>query len=918
MQVFHFNTTTNIQIRCQIQKDTTAKSLVEKYQISENTVLNMKANNLFSEQGRSLLFILLLFLLSDKVIAQCKINPSTNMVVNSAFNTSISNWTLMTGMSSCTVTPTSIISHDNGALKINVNNNYQLPCPTPFNWRTYVLGGMSGTLVQGQPYVFTFKARTNSSVPLTFDAAVRLTTTQWQIAFQNQQINVINQWQEFCTIQLHSASSVSNIEVAFFFGLVPDGTEIWIDDVYVGTPAGFVENHKIRVNQMGYQINYPKEGISVDSCGSFVIKNAATNSVVYSGNCSKLGKYPYNQPMVCNYQLDTIWRLSFNALNTPGDYYIEADNGHTSYTFSINNNIYDSLRKDAFRFFYFQRCGQALPPNHWYNLSRPACHSQDGNALVVDTSFSPIGNKDVSGGWHDAGDYVKYTFNNALSTVFLAKAYLENPLAFSDNEQIPESGNGVPDIVDELALNAAFLFKMQDTAANSPEFGGVHSKVSTQSWNVYTMPQNENNPRYLTPPTTISTAGFVAAMCYLYRVFNTVPTYQYLAAPCSTAAFRGWSYLNTHNQLALDQVNNPLGPHINTATYDQYPDIDERVWAAAEMYRTFQDNSAHTYFLNNYIYCNNVLLGDPNYSHYLTGSACPSMQYHHQSAWIGFLSYLDAPNPDMSVISTLNNWLMSHADSIVSKTNSDYFSFNLRTWGNNYALLNNSMVLKKAFDVSSSIIYKNAMVKNLDYILGKNITDYSFITGYGSRTPVNLNHLHTKNDAYIDVPKGAMVGGPIGNSVTPPTLPVTYNPYNVISLYFDTCAAHAKRYLDVSYGAYSNEPTIDYNARLVYTLYALLPTLNTSVMDLSHLPSAMYVYPNPSNGKFIIGMKHNSLSTNFRVLIYNVYGQIVYVYVGKQINFPFEIDLSSQPNGVYFIKLEIGKEIFSHKIILQQ
>lgn len=857
--------------------------------------------------------ILVILLIHNKISAQCKIKLSTNIVVNSEFNSGINNYTLQLGTNGCITSSSSQVFYDNGTLKITVNNNYQY-C-SPFNWRTYLIGDINGTLVQGQPYVFTCKVRTNSSIPINFDAAIRFASTPYQW-IESHNIRAINQWQESCKIFSYNQASTSNIEIAFFFGLVPDGTEIWLDDIYVGTPAGFIEEHKIRVNQIGYQVNYPKEGISVDSCNSFVIKDVTTNSIVYSGNCLKLGKYPTNHPSICNYELDTTWRLQFDSFNVPGQYYIESDNGYTSYVFSINNDIYDSLRKDALRFFYFQRCGQSLLSSHWGNLSRPTCHNQDGNAIIVDTTFTTMGNKDVSGGWHDASDYVKYTFNNALATIFLAKSYLENPLAFSDNEYLPESGNDVPDIVDELAFNANFLFKMQDTLTSSLNFGGVHSKVSTQEWNDV-MPQDENMNRYLTPPTTISTAGFVASMCYLYRVFNSVPFYQNLAAPCSTAAFRGWYYLSTQSQYALDPVNNPNGGHINTATYDWYPDIDERIWAASEMYRTFQDTAAHTYFLNNYNYCNTGLLGNASYSHYHTDNSCQSMQYSQHFAWIGFLSYMEAQNPDPQVISTLNNWLMAHADSIVSYTNKDYFSFNLRTWGNNVALLHNSMMLKKAFDVTGNVIYKNTLAKNLDYMLGKNITNYSFVTGYGSRYPVNLYHQHTRNDSYLDLPKGVMVGGPIANSVSPPTLPATpspTSPFYMYQLYFDTCTAHAKRYLDHLYGNWLNEPAINYNAELVYALYALLPIVNTSVISLPQFPSLMQVYPNPTIGKFIIDTKPNLLSMNFKVSVFNVYGQIVYE-TGENISLPFEVDLSSMTNGVYFVKIQIGEKFWSQKIM---
>lgn len=862
---------------------------------------------------------LFLFTFSIDSFAQCQIKPYTNLVINSEFNTGIQSWTLMKGLNTCTTTSNSSFYYDNNALKITVHNNYQ-GC-NPFNWRTFILGDMVDTLHPNMPYVFTFKVKTNSSMPISFDAAVRLKSPpySWIISFNNKDIKAINQWQQFCKPDLRDSipSQISGIEIAFFFGDVPDGTEIWIDDVYVGEPAGFIEDHKIRVNQLGYFVNLPKDALSVDSCNTFTIKTFSTNSAVYTGKCQKLGIYPQTHPAVCDYERDTIWRLDFTNYNIPGQYYLETDNGNISYPFVIGGDVYSLLKKDVFRFFYFQRCGQPLSSSLWGNLARPTCHSQDTNASMVDTSFNFLRYKNVSGGWHDAGDYVKYTFNNAITTVFLAKSYLENPLAFSDNEDIPESGNGIPDIVDELALNAQFLFKMQDTNNTSPDFGGVYSKVSTQQWDVYALPHVETTTRYLTPPTTISTAGFIAAMCHLYRVFISVPTYRYLAEACSIAAFRGWNYLMSHFQSELDSVNNPKGGFIKTATYDWYPDIDERIWAAAELYRTFQNIGANMYFISNYKHCNSIFLDNDFYSHYQTSSSCITMRYHQHYAWLGFLSYMEAQNPDRLVKSDLNQWLYSQADTISNRINNDYFSFSLRTWGDNYALLYNAMILKKMFDITANPIYLISLNKNIDYLLGKNITGYSFITGHGSKTPVYLNHLQTRNDSYSDIPYGALVGGVSATAIAPPPLPVKFDYGDPSTYYFDTCTIHAKRYLDFPMYPFRNEPAINYNAVLLYALYSL-SSLVTSVSDeLENFTSSFIAYPTPSNGKFIVKVNKSNL-TECDIMIYNVLGQKVYDATNIVLNHLYVLDLSSLSEGMYFVSVKLEKILYIQKIYIQK
>lgn len=778
---------------------------------------------------------------SPNAHAQCAVKQNTNIVVNTDFSLGLQSWSLEKGMYACTDTSLSTMAYDNGTLRVTVNNNYQT-CTQQYNWRTFIRGAMNDTLIPNKPYVFTFRVRTNSAQPITFDAAVRKASPNynWIIQFQSGSIQAINQWQQFCKMELYSGTISANIiEVVFFFGEVPDGTVIWIDDVYVGEPAGYVEEHFIRTNQLGYLVNYPKEASSVDPCSQFHLRDTETNNIVFTGNCLQQGPYPVlstNNP--CINTRDTIWKLDFTGFNTSGNYYIETTNGRYSHPFEINQDIYDQLRKDAQKFFYYQRCGQATLPQYVGNLAHPVCHLQDANADVRDSLFNPVGSKDVLGGWHDAGDYIKYTFNNSLATVLLARAYLENPTAFGDQNGIPESGNGIADIVDELAYNAMFLLKMQNVDSSSLSYGGVHAKVSTQQWNIHYLPHHEFQTRYLTPVTTISTAGFAAAMCNLYRVFRTIPAYQQLAQLTAVAANNAWNYLLNHSQNSIDPVNNPQGPYIRTALYDWYPDIDERLWAAAEMFRTFQTVSAKEYFEIHYTSCNNALLDPDLFSHYQTQHHCSAMQYHQHFAWLGFIAYLEARNPNSSVHNALQSWLLTQANTIRERTNQDFFSFNLRTWHNNYGLLNNAPLLKKAYELTNDVSYLHTIAKNLDYIFGKNIIDHSFVSAFGSRSPLQLNHLQMKNDAYTDIIPAALVGGPPGNSTNnAQTIPVfpsnPGDPNYLFTIYFEPCTIWPKRYADLPYHPFQNEPAIDYNARLVYALYALVPSQPTGTTDIS-------------------------------------------------------------------------------------
>lgn len=860
-----------------------------------------------------------IFFFPFALYSQCELKPGTNMVLNSEFSIDISNWTLFNTPGLCADSSQSTYTYDNGTLKISINNNYG-SCK-PYNWRTYLIGAMAGTLVQDKPYVISFKAKTNISTPITFPVVVRNSSnTAWQISLSfwgTPVINVINTWQTFCTVVLQQNPTISNIEIAFFFGEIPDGTEIWIDSVYVGEPAGFVESHIIRTNQLGYIPSFPKHAISVDECTNFYLKDFYTNNIVYTGTCTMLGLYPQQllPPHICSGALDTLYKLDFTSYSGTGTYYIETDKNYKSYPFNISNKIYDSLKVDAQKFYYIQRCGSATLHQHIGNLSHPACHQQDMTAVVVDTDFVSLGNKNVLGGWHDAGDYVKYITNNALTTFILSLSYLENPTAFTDSTGIPESYNGIPDIVDELAYNATFLLSMQETNINSSDYGGVYSKVSTKKWNMM-VPQSELYTRYITPPTTVSTAAFGAAMCYLYKIFNSIPLYKSLGLQCSTAVFRAWSYLQTHIQTTFTDVDS-----ISTANYDQYPDVDERLWFSAVLYNTFNYAPAHNYFIQNYTFCNSAYLDPTYYEISQVSGICPQMAYTQQYAWLGFLEYLKNPYPDPITYHTLYKWLIYHADTIVKRVYNDYFSFHLKTWGNNFQYLNSALLLKCAYHKTQNIQYLHTINEILNYLLGRNITNYSFISSYGSTYPAHLNHLLTRYDAFPDIIPGALVGGPSGSSSGAPSLPKQYNAGDILSLYFDICQMYPKRYLDISHGSIGNEPTIDYNARLIYALYSLNPVIYVSIEELPppNEEELNYdIFPNPCSSTTTI---YFSLprTEHIKLKVFDILGNEVATVVDGELEtgeHTLAFDTSNLSNGVYFYCLSTrGSKQVKHCIV---
>ena len=118
-----------------------------------------------------------------------------------------------------------------------------------------------------------------------------------------------------------------------------------------------------------------------------------------------------------------------------------------------------------------------------------------------------------SGGWHDAGDYGKYVVNAGVSVGTLLMAYEYFPSKFGqDDLNIPESGNGIPDILDEVRYELEWLLKMQRSD------GGVYHKLTREQFEGFVMPQIDNAPRYLYQVSSTATADFAAMMARAARV----------------------------------------------------------------------------------------------------------------------------------------------------------------------------------------------------------------------------------------------------------------------------------------------------------------------------------------------------------------------------------------------------------------
>ena len=239
--------------------------------------------------------------------------------------------------------------------------------------------------------------------------------------------------------------------------------------------TGFAQNLSdfIRVDQFGYRtsdskiavIRNPTVGndanLSFTPGSQYALINATNNQRIYTGNIQSI-----NNGAVDALSGDITWWFDFSTISQQGEYYVlDIQNNVKSHTFKIADNVYQNVLKQAFRTFCYQRSGiEKVAPYAETGWEDGASHlgpQQDTECRYYLTPNDPSTQKDVSGGWYDAGDYNKYTTWTSSYISQMLIAYEENPSIWTDDFNIPESNNGIPDIIDEARWGLDHFLKLQ-------------------------------------------------------------------------------------------------------------------------------------------------------------------------------------------------------------------------------------------------------------------------------------------------------------------------------------------------------------------------------------------------------------------------------------------------------------------------
>jgi endoglucanase len=473
-----------------------------------------------------------------------------------------------------------------------------------------------------------------------------------------------------------------------------------------------------------------------------------------------------------------VHRIDFSRFREPGTGYRLVLGEVSSRAFSISPNVYRRLTYDALAYFYHNRAGKPIEARfaggeRW---ARPAGHSPERAGCV--SGRDPQGNDwpgcgytlDVTGGWYDAGDHGKYVVNGGIALWTLLNLYerqlhrrIDSPFA-DGKAKIPEAGNGVNDLLDEARWEMEFFLKMQvpdGTRLRVPvgvkrsgtglEFteidasGMAHHKVADEHWTgIPTAPHDDREKRILFPPSTAATLNLAATGAQCARLWRAVD--EAFSARCLAAAERAWAAARRNSEVYA------IAGFTGSGGYGDADVSDEFYWAAAELFAT---TGAAEY--------GEALRASPHFR----ASPVPELSWP-RVATLGTITLTTAPSRlERTEVDGLRAALIAAAEGFLADTQRVGYAIPYAPpgypWGSTSSLLNRALILAVARDLTGGDRYRDGVVDAMDYILGRNPLDQSFVSGYGARPMMNPHHrfwARQFDPRYPPPPPGALSGGP--------------------------------------------------------------------------------------------------------------------------------------------------------------
>ncbi|MCR5001499.1 MAG: glycoside hydrolase family 9 protein [Lachnospiraceae bacterium] len=490
--------------------------------------------------------------------------------------------------------------------------------------------------------------------------------------------------------------------------------------------------NSIYVDQTGYLPGNRKRAAMNFSADSFEIRDEEDRPV-YEGRVTHFGTDDISG--------EDIYTAAFDDFDREGTYRVYAG-GVSSVPFKISDNVYDGLLKDLCKCLYYLRCGNALDEGHAGVFYHKPCH------MLKARIYGGDGEVDVCGGWHDAGDYGRYSTAGAvaLGHILYAVRFYEGlkDVKFDIPEVAGDKGD-LPDILAEAKVELDFLMKMQR------EDGSVWHKVTTFCHAPFIMPEDDKGELFLFPVSSMATADIAAVMALAYTVYKDHDASY--AARLMDASLKAYGWLKVNPEPVL--FKNAEGS--DTGEYGEREDISNRFWAACALYEAVGEKA----YLEDALKMA-AILKEHGPEFMGRGDVFTGL------GWAGVAGFgsmsLMLRNDDDPLCREVKERFIKEADRLRIAAGKNGFGLCMEKadyiWGSNMELLKYMMILTLAGSLTGDAGYKDVILAGMDYLLGCNTMDTGYVTGAGAKS-YRHPHLRPTVAGRLSEPwPGLVSGGP--------------------------------------------------------------------------------------------------------------------------------------------------------------
>ncbi len=607
----------------------------------------------------------------------------------------------------------------------------------------------------------------------------------------------------------------------------PPGTVITFDNMSLidltSDDNDYVQPEKwqradVLTNQVGYFTDRAKRATLLcdDKKGVDFDVVDGSGKKVYSGKSEYFG---YDKDSD-----DVVHIIDFSDLDKSGTFHIEAANGAVSREFTVGgSDTYSSMLYDSLNYFYQNRSGieiesSLITSGDANALARKAGHPKDMAEIEHTWGYSgSSGTIDVTGGWYDAGDHGKYVVNGGFSLWMMQNQY-ETAVRYGFADKyadgtmnIPENTNKYPDLLDEARWEMDWMFSM--IVDNGEYKDMVYHKAHDEKWTALGIaPADDTMKRIVKPPTTAATLNFAACAAQSARLWKGID--DSFSKKCLEAAEKSYAAAKKHPAMYA-----PLDESVGGGAYGDDDVTDEFCWAATELFITtgnedyFDDIQENKFFLS----VPTSLGGGESVD------TAGSLDWGNTAA-LGTLSAALNPDAfDKEDVRIINDAVTAAADHYLELEKSQGYGLPYGAsklayndsdegyvWGSNSFVTDNSIVMAFAYLLTDDDKYMDGVIGGMDYILGRNAMDYSYVTGYGTHTTEYPHHRYWSwliDDAFPKAPCGVMAGGPNSGMQDPWVQGMGWKKGKI---------APQKCYLDHIEAWCVNECTINWNASLAW------------------------------------------------------------------------------------------------------